>query len=360
MIPKISFGIIVLNGEPFTRYCLRQVYPYAHQIIVVEGAAPSASTIATPDGHSTDGTLQVLRDFQRTEDPDHKLVIVTAEDEGHASGFWPGEKDEQSRAYANRATGDYLWQVDIDEFYRTEDMERILKLLEQQQDITAVSFKQITFWGGFDYIVDGWYLRAGAEIYHRLFRWGRDYRYAGHRPPTVVDERGRDLRTKTWVSGEAMADRGIYLYHYSLLFPKQVREKCSYYGNASWSHRSGAEAWARDVYLGLKRPYRVHNVYDHPSWLDRFRGTHPEQIMFMRDDLMKGKIAEDLRRTDDIETLLISGRYSLGRYILELLSPMHLVLNPLGKTFDRIHASLKMRAGSIIRSLSRTGKKNIS
>jgi len=75
---------------------------------------------------------------------------------------------------------------------------------------------------------------------------------------------------------------------------------------------------------------------------------------------MKGKIAEDLRRTDDIETLLISGRYSLGRYILELLSPMHLVLNPLGKTFDRIHASLKMRAGSIIRSLSRTGKKNIS
>jgi len=254
MIPKISFGIIVLNGEPFTRYCLRQVYPYAHQIIVVEGAAPSASTIATPDGHSTDGTLQVLRDFQRTEDPDHKLVIVTAEDEGHASGFWPGEKDEQSRAYANRATGDYLWQVDIDEFYRTEDMERILKLLEQQQDITAVSFKQITFWGGFDYIVDGWYLRAGAEIYHRLFRWGRDYRYAGHRPPTVVDERGRDLRTKTWVSGEAMADRGIYLYHYSLLFPKQVREKCSYYGNASWSHRSGAEAWARDVYLVSRGP----------------------------------------------------------------------------------------------------------
>ncbi len=359
MIPKISFGIIVLNGEPFTRYCLRQVYPYAHQIIVVEGAAPSAFAIATPDGHSTDGTLQVLRDFQRTEDPDHKLIIVTAEDEGHTSGFWPGEKDEQSRAYAKRATGDFLWQVDIDEFYRTEDIERIMKLLEQQRDITAVSFKQITFWGGFDYIVDGWYLRAGAQIYHRLFRWSEGFRYTSHRPPTVVDERGRDLRTITWISGDAMADRGIYLYHYSLLFPKQVREKCSYYGNASWSHRSGAEAWARDVFEGLKRPYRVHNVYDYPSWLDRFKGDHPEQIKTMRADLAAGKTVEVLRRTDDIDALLVSGRYALGRRLLEVLTPVHIVLKPLRKNMDRVLASLRRRSASFICSLCRAGDKNI-
>ena len=43
--------------------------------------------------------------------------MVTAEECGHENGFWPGEKDEQSRAYAARATGDYLWQVDVDEFY---------------------------------------------------------------------------------------------------------------------------------------------------------------------------------------------------------------------------------------------------
>ena len=35
--PRVTFGIIVLNGEPFTRYCLRSLYPFAHQIIVVEG-----------------------------------------------------------------------------------------------------------------------------------------------------------------------------------------------------------------------------------------------------------------------------------------------------------------------------------
>ena len=36
---KITFGIIVLNGEPFTKYCLRQLYPFAYEIIVVEGGS---------------------------------------------------------------------------------------------------------------------------------------------------------------------------------------------------------------------------------------------------------------------------------------------------------------------------------
>lgn len=55
-LPKVSFGIIVLNGEPFTRYCLRALYPFAHESIVVEGACQAASAIATADDHSTDGT----------------------------------------------------------------------------------------------------------------------------------------------------------------------------------------------------------------------------------------------------------------------------------------------------------------
>ena len=81
----------VLNGEPFTRYCLRQIYPFAHQLIVVEGAAPGARNIATPDGHSRDGTLEVLKSFKRDEDPEDKLVLVTRD------GFW-SEKDEMSQA----------------------------------------------------------------------------------------------------------------------------------------------------------------------------------------------------------------------------------------------------------------------
>ena len=319
--PRITFGVIVLNGEPFTRYTLRSLYPFAHEIVVVEGAAPAAHNIATADGHSRDGTLAELRRFKAEEDPEGKVTIVTAEDDGHVDGWWQGEKDEQSRAYAKRATGDYLWQVDIDEFYRAEEMARVVDMLRDDSTITAVTFKQLTFWGGLGYRTDGWYLRRGATYYHRLFRWGPGYEYAAHRPPTVLDSRGRDLRDGHWISGERLARQGIHLYHYSLLLPKQVIEKCDYYGNLTRLKRPAAVAWAQDAFLRLGRPYRVHNVYDFPSWLERYKGPHPEQVTRMVEDLAADRPGE-LRDTADIERLLGAWWYPLGRQLLILLEPV--------------------------------------
>jgi FkbM family methyltransferase len=310
--PKITFGIIVLNGEPFTRYLLRSLYPFAHEIIAVEGAAPGAHNIASPDGHSRDGTLAELRRFKAEEDPDGKITVVTAEDEGHPAGWWPGEKHEQSRAYAKRATGNYLWQVDVDEFYRAEEMSRVIDMLRGDPTIDAVTFKQITFWGGLHYKVDGWYLRRGATYYHRLFKWGPGYEYATHRPPTVFDADRRELRTGNWLRGEDLAEQGINLYHYSLLLPKQVIEKCDYYGNAAWARRPGAIVWAREAFLRLGRPYRVHNVYDFPSWLERYDGPHPAEIVRLVDDLARSR-PNELRPTADIERLLGTWWYGLGR-----------------------------------------------
>ena len=88
----VTFGMIVLNGEPFTRYNLRAIYPFASEIIIVEGACPAARSVAMPDGHSSDGTLTLLRRFQSEEDPEGKVQVVTAEDEGRSDGFW-SEKD---------------------------------------------------------------------------------------------------------------------------------------------------------------------------------------------------------------------------------------------------------------------------
>jgi len=319
--PRITFGVIVLDGEPFTRYTLRSLYPFAHQIIVVEGAAPGAVNIATADGHSRDGTLEALRRFQAEEDPDGKVTVVTAEDEGHPNGFWPGEKDEQSRAYATRATGNYLWQVDIDEFYRAEEMARIVEMLRRDPSIDTATFEQITFWGGLGYRADSWYLRRGATYYHRLFKWGPGYRYAKHRPPTVLDPEGRDLRQGNWLRGEDLARKGIHLYHYSLLLPKQVIEKCDYYSNVTFTTRHATVAWAQDAFLRLGRPYHVHNVYDQPSWLERYRGAHPAEIERMVDELSRSH-EHELRPTDDIERLLSTWWYPLGRAALRRLEPV--------------------------------------
>ncbi|MCH7686391.1 MAG: glycosyltransferase family 2 protein [Planctomycetes bacterium] len=317
--PRITFGIIVLNGEPFTRYCLRALYPFAHQIIVVEGAAPAAQSIATSDGHSCDETLEVLRRFQFEEDPNNKLTILTAEDAGHPNGFWPGEKHEQSRAYAERATGDYLWQVDIDEFYQPQDMESVIQILSEDPSITAASFKQIQFWGGFDSFVEGWYLRRGGNVFHRLFQWKKGYQYATHRTPTVVYHHNRDQRTVHWLNDRTTARLGIRLYHYSLLLPKQVREKSEYYAHADWLDRKKACEWAEEVYFDLKRPFRVHNNYHYPGWLERFHGSHPPQIEALRRDIDEGIIQVELRATRDIQRLLGSAAYQLRIAALKIL-----------------------------------------
>ena len=258
--PRITFGIIVLNGEPFTRYCLRSLYPFAHQIVVVEGGHEDTQAVATPDGHSIDGTLEALRRFKAEEDPLDKVEIVTRD------GFWP-KTDElgrhrtaQSRAYAERATGDYLWQVDIDEFYRPEDMAAVLSMLGTGPHVTAVSFRTRTFWGRPQYVADCWELRRGARDYHRLFKWGAGYRYVTHEPPTVIDSMGRDLRTLSWIRADEIAQNGVFLFHYSLLFPWQVEQKVRIYKDEKPDVMGGIVDWAMHAYFTLERPYRVHPV----------------------------------------------------------------------------------------------------
>lgn len=310
--PRISFGIIVLNGEPFTKYCLRQIYPYAYEIIVVEGGSRKAIQDA-PDGHSTDGTLEALWEFKETEDRESKVNIITRD------GFW-SEKDEQSQAYARVATGDYLWQLDIDEFYTHRDMETICRLLCKHPEISSISFRQIPFWGAPDFYCDNYFLRSFE--FHRLFKWGKGFRYITHRPPTVYDDKGHDLRKLNWWNAKKSFSRGLILYHYSLLFPKQVREKCSYYSVPSditdKGFNKGIQKWMWNCYFRLGNPFRVHNVHRHLSWLRKYQGVHPEQIVRLWEDVKIGKINIQIRNNIDAEKLLSNPFYRSALAVLNV------------------------------------------
>lgn len=320
-LPKITFGIIVLNGEPFTRYCLRSLYPFAHEIIVVEGGHEDAKSVCTPDGHSIDGTLDALYKFKKEEDPENKITIVTRE------GFWP-KKDElgrnrtpQSRAYAERATGDYLWQIDIDEFYREDHMWQILNILKKNPSITVVSFPSYTFWGDIQYESDSWALKRGLKYCHRIFKWSKGYKYLTHEPPIVIDETGTDLRQRKWLTGKVMKRKHIYMYHYSLLFPWQVEQKARVYNDEDNNYK-GIVDWAENNYFKLNNPYRVHNLFRLPSWLRRYKGKHPKQITMMMQDIKEGKLSVKIRQNEDVEALLNSFNYKLNRFFLALLEPI--------------------------------------
>ncbi len=313
---RITFGILALNAQPLLEYNLRALYPYAHEIIVVEGATRAAASLAGPDGHSTDNTLKMLSLFRKGSDPQNKVRVISAGDDGYADGFWP-EKDEMSQAFATRATGDWLWQVDSDEFYLEVDMREIVAMLEKSSDISGISFPFREFWGGFDYFITGtWYLYEFTAV-PRLFRWRSGYSYKSHRPPTVVDEKGGNLDLSKWLDGKQMKAQNIFMYHYSYVFPKQAEQKVGYYANVDWTEAFRQnERWMREEYFDLKHPmFLGERGWPVLQWLERYRGQHPEAIRRLRADIDSGKISESMRSTEDIDRLLDSSLYFLERVI---------------------------------------------
>ena len=137
---------------------------------------------------------------------------------------------------------------------------------------------------------------------------------------------------------------GVAMLHYSLLFPFQARQKVEYYSN--WGlypnafELSEMERWLRDSYLTLRRPYRVHNVYRYPSWLEPYRGPHPPQIVQMMSDIDAGRVCVEARPTDDVTRLLGSPTYMAGRELLRLAEPL-----------DRWGTKLRRSAGRTVRGL---------
>ncbi|MDO9256855.1 MAG: hypothetical protein Q7U54_15150 [Bacteroidales bacterium] len=348
-LPKITFGIIVVNGEPFTRYCLRSLYPYAHEIIVVEGGHEDAKSVCTPDGHSVDGTLEELYKFKREEDPQNKLTIVTR------NGFWP-KTDElgrhrtpQSRAYAERATGDYLWQIDIDEFYKDEDMQAIIEILTADPSITAVTFPTRNFWGDTIYKIDGWNLRRGAVNFHRLFKWGKGFQYVTHEPPTINNEKGIDLRSIHWITGNQMKRRGIYMYHYPFLFPWQVKQKTLIYKDEKPELCADILEWANNNYYKITNPFNIERHYWYPSWLEYYRGSHPKEVLNMMNDVRSGKITIDLRENSDVEKILGERFYTVKTTFMKVKNIWNIKYKYYKFQFSRI----KNIPGRIKRNINR-------
>lgn len=265
--------MIVHNGEPFIRYNLENLYPHAHEIIIVEGAVEKFRHAATPDGHSLDRTVEIIKSFPDTQG---KIKLIQRD------GFWP-EKDEMSNAYMEQCTGDYIWQVDVDEFYKSSDIESIIKLLSNNPDIDRIDVKTVNFWHCFRAVINGASYLYGADEFRRIFRFRPGYRYLTHRPPTVIDPQGKVVCSDKMVSaGELKQKYGILLYHYSYVFSAGVRSKSNYYAQMGWGNgcEDGA-GWVEKNWEKFKNPLRVHLIKFPPSWITPFEGKHPDVIETM-------------------------------------------------------------------------------
>ena len=210
---KITFGMIVLNGDQVLEEALSSVYPYAHQILIAEGPV----SYWQQQGYTTsvDGTNEILDSFP---DPDNKITIV------HSKYL---EKDDQCNTYMNylKPDTDYIWNLDCDEVFNPEDIETIIKLLEAEK-YTSVGFKSLTFYGGFDNYLTGF--EENAEFMRIRKVYPGSY-WKTHRPPTIAHKIDNPWPEKHLDCNYLAENYGVRMYHYSYVFPDQVFNKIKYY-----------------------------------------------------------------------------------------------------------------------------------
>ncbi len=209
---KISFGMIVFNGDYVLKENLNAIYPYAHEIIITEGPVKHNQDFGFTS--STDKTINIIKNFP---DPDNKIKLI--------SGKWDN-KDQMCNVYLQKMTGDFVWHVDSDEIYLQKDIKYIINYLETHPECYSMSFKLYSFYGGFKRYISGF--DENFEV-HRIKKIipGTSY-WKTHRPPTMIYDT-KTCKELGHIDHKTTASWGIRIYHYSYVFPKQVKEKCNYY-----------------------------------------------------------------------------------------------------------------------------------
>jgi len=267
-VMKISFGMIVFNAQStlpknMLGACLGNVYDVAHEILISEGAVRphggnnGDATWASDDGRSTDGTLEFLRSYP---DPHNKIKIFTKE------GYWDG-KLEMCNAYAKEATGDYVWQLDSDEFYKKSDMEKIIRYLENNQETESVHFYANHFWGDWRHCCDEisgtkW---ANQIPWMRIFKNSAGSSWQSHAPPIYQNSAGNSMNRIVW-GRDSTLSFGIKMYHYGYVVRSQASFKQRYYNNSTLVNLW--DRWQEDSSIPL-----VNGDKSTP-----FVGTHPDII----------------------------------------------------------------------------------
>ena len=290
---KITFGMIVFNGNQVLEECLKSVYPFAHQILIAEG--PVKYWQDQGFSTSSDGTNNILDSFP---DPEGKIKIVHSR---------YNEKDDQCNAYMRliQPDTDYIWNLDCDEIFKPDDIEKIISLL-YEKNYTSVGFKSLSFYGGFDHHLTGF--EENAEFIRIRKVYPGSY-WKTHRPPTIAHSAdAKNVLPEKHLNYNLLAlQYGIRMYHYSYVFPDQVYNKIKYY-EESLNVSHSIKNYFYNVYLPWvvgdnNTKQKIEDKYDGvhewtpssrgPCRTKVFTGPHPDVVNI---DKLKSKFSHQLEK----------------------------------------------------------------
>lgn len=275
---KISYAMNVLNGVPFIKYQLDSIYKHAHEIIIIEGAYKKFAH-ASLGGRSKDETLSIIESYPDTQG---KIKLITRE------GFYDERKD-MCNEFFKYATGDVIWQVDVDEFYSDETHRYVKYLFCNDEKLDQVSFKFFDYYGGFDYIIEG-YDESLLDVV-RVSRIFPGMSWLSQRPPTL-ELGGEELIPRKKIDGSAMFLKGHVMHNATMLFDAQVQDKFEYYSVMWPAGVAGDQSWFQLSWRNFELKFCVAGMLNALTFVVPRVSVLPEALSQMESDISGGKWAD--------------------------------------------------------------------
>lgn len=264
--PKIIQCIQAYNEKDFIWYTLRSIYDEVDEIRLVEGAVQNQPDCPS-DGHSTDGTLDIIHDFIKKEDPDKKVNLIQKKD-----GPWDS-LEEMKQQFLNYAVkGEWNLINDADEIYQKSSIRLLRKCIDVHPIASEFIFNFLHFYGDWQHIAkptNEWQFQ-----HQRFYRVIPGMKYISH--PVVTNPDGRCSFFDPLIQNRRFVTP-FYIYHYGYARPnmdENLKQKQVYYNKELSKHGGADKPFDEKVNVFLNRQENINDFCSYP--LER----HP--------DIMKG------------------------------------------------------------------------
>jgi hypothetical protein len=328
----------VLNGEPFIYYQLKSIYEHAHEIIIVEGAYNKFAHAAR-GFRSSDSTINTVKNFP---DPDRKIKLITRD-------YFYDDRVGMCNEFISDLTGDVLWQVDVDEFYRNDTHEYVKQLFDADEELDQISFNFVDYYGGFDYVIEG-YKDSLLDVI-RVNRIQAGMRWSSQRPPTL-ELNGKRLNPRKKLNGQKMLSAGHLMHNATMLFDYQVQQKFKYYAEMWPKSIIGSTDWFVASWKNFDTKFCVAGMRRTLTYLVPRTIELPEILIEMQNDIIGGKYvgyrfsSEKIRSKITLDTeydrkiLAAKAINKLGAsslvYFIPIVIDAVLQLSPLSRSLDKV------------------------
>ncbi len=201
--PKFVQCLQMCNEAEFVPIVLSSIYDQVDRIVVIEGAVENRPN-STPDGHSTDNTIELIDKFIAEHDEEKKITFYKIKRP------WRN-LEEIKQSFLDMATdGEWLIINDADEIYQPDDIIRLRQAIDLNPYACEFVPLFLHFYKDFQHIAAP---AADWQPQHqRVFQKQRGMKYNSH--PIVTDGEGKcTYFTPEYQARRVMLNR-FYVFHY--------------------------------------------------------------------------------------------------------------------------------------------------